>query len=55
VSGEAVTAALRAQECTTSAVAAWAAVNTALDRQTVVRDAYGALPEAGTKNWITRE
>jgi hypothetical protein len=53
VSGAAVTAALRAQELTTAAAAAWAQAHDALNRQTIVREAYGAAPESGTKGWLT--
>lgn len=53
VSGAAVTAALRAQELTTAAAAAWTSAHEALNRQTIVREAYGAAPESGSKGWLT--
>jgi hypothetical protein len=53
VSGAAVTAALRAQELTTAAAVAWVRVHDALNQQTIVREAYGAVPESGTKRWLT--
>lgn len=52
VSGDAVTCAVRAQELTGQASQAWRAADSALARQHTVREAYAAVPEAGTKSWL---
>jgi hypothetical protein len=53
VDGPAVAAVTRAQDATAAAGAAWAQATTALHRQTTVREAYTATPEAGGKAFIT--
>lgn len=53
VVGPAAAALARAQELSAAAGAAWADVGAALDRQTVVKEAYAAVPEAGTKQFVT--
>ncbi|MEV4212628.1 hypothetical protein [Micromonospora sp. NPDC049662] len=55
VSGEAVSAAVRAQELSALASAAWAEANTALAQQNVVKEAYAAVPEAGSREFVTNE
>jgi hypothetical protein len=50
---QAVAAASRAQELTVAAEAAWARATAALGRQTTVREAYAAVPDAGTKQFVT--
>ena len=52
VSGDAITCAVRAQELTLQATQAWVEADAALHRQNVVREAYGAVPEAGDKQWV---
>lgn len=47
---QAVAAARRAQELTVAAETAWAQASAALDRQSIVREAYAAVPDAGTKH-----
>lgn len=53
VEGPAVAAVHRAQELTQAAGAAWAEANTALGRQTVVKEAYSSAPDAGGKAFMT--
>lgn len=53
VHGPAVAAVGRAQELTLQAGAAWAQASGALDRQTVVTEAYAVAPEAGSKRFLT--
>lgn len=53
VRGPAVQAVVRAHELTTAAAAAWAAAGAALDRQTIVKEAYTVTPEAGNKQFVT--
>jgi hypothetical protein len=48
-------AAQRARTLTSAAAAAWATAATALARQTCVRDAYTAAPDAGAKTWVTAQ
>jgi hypothetical protein len=55
VSGDAVAAAAHAQELSLAASQAWQAATDALHRQDVVKEAYGAVPEAGTKEFVTSE
>ncbi|MEN3309852.1 MAG: hypothetical protein V7603_6054 [Micromonosporaceae bacterium] len=53
VVGAAAAALGRAQELTAAAGAAWADVGAALDRQQVVKEAYAAVPVAGSKQFVT--
>src|SRR5262245_19112932 len=53
VDGAAVAAAGRAQELTVQAGTAWAEASTALERQGTVRDGYAAVPDAGSRNFLT--
>jgi hypothetical protein len=55
VSGEAVDAAVRAQELSAACSQAWAEANEALQRQNVVKEAYQSTPEAGNKEFVTSE
>ena len=55
VTGDAVAAAARAHELSAAASQAWTEARTALDRQNTVREAYAAVPEAGTKGFVTGE
>lgn len=45
----------RAQDLTLQAGGAWAQASAALDRQTVVKEAYAVAPEAGSKKFLTDE
>lgn len=49
VHGPAVQAVVQAQQLTASAGTAWAEASSALDRQTLVREAYVSTPSAGSK------
>jgi hypothetical protein len=53
VDGPAVAAVARAQELTRAAGDAWTAAHGALERQTTVREAYTATPDAGGKAFLT--
>jgi hypothetical protein len=53
VHGEAVEAASRARDLTIQASTAWAAATDALERQSVVREAYLSAPDAGGKTFVT--
>ncbi|MEV4212654.1 hypothetical protein [Micromonospora sp. NPDC049662] len=55
VTGRAVEAAARAQELSAAAGEAWLAASAALRRQDTVREAYVAVPGAGTKQFVTSE
>ena len=51
--GAAAQAVARAQDLTVQASTAWAQASGALDRQTVVKEAYAVAPEAGGKQFLT--
>ena len=53
VHGPAVAAAERAADLTAQANTAWVAAATALDRQTIVRQAYLSAPGAGSRTFVT--
>ena len=53
VDGHAVAAVARAQELTSAAASAWQQTSGALDKQTVVQEAYAVTPEAGDKHFLT--
>ena len=53
VNAAAITAAEHAKHTTLAASAAWAEADAALQRQGVVREAYTAVPDAGTKAFVT--
>lgn len=55
VSGDSIQAAQQAQELSAQASAAWAAANAALQQQNVVKEAYNAVPDAGSREFVTSE
>lgn len=55
VSGPALGHLANAQEALTSAQGAFQAAHTELQRHIAVKDAYGANPDAGTKQFVTND